>query len=261
MNYDFLKASNGSGDAALMHVQTLRLAGSATIDVDTIVNVPTKFIGTWGTLLSNGLIDGATKRDFRGHVSGSDLVIDAMEPGSTDGGNTVGQVVVVKPTTGWTNRVAGFIMNAKNLGTPEALYVSDLTAGNITASTYSINNSAYLDGQSNATFRYTLQAADFTNTYKRVAFPHGLGYTPDVEARFTQSTVSTTFDQLPWLLITGSKSYFGIPQDATITVAYTDATNIYVDIAIHSDDGATILAAISTLYFQFFCRPFPGTVT
>lgn len=125
---DFLSVSNGSGDAALMHITADRLSGATTIAVDTVTNVPTKFIGTMGTLGANNLITSATKKDFRGHVSGGSLVIDAFEPGSTDAGNTIGQVVIVKPNTGWANRVADFIKNATNNGTPQNLWAAIVTA-------------------------------------------------------------------------------------------------------------------------------------
>lgn len=97
--YDQLSASNGSGDAALMHISAPRLTGSTTIAVDTVVNVPTNFVATYGTLLPSGLIDPTTKRDFHGHVNAGSLVIDGFEPGSTDAGNTAGQIVIIKPNT------------------------------------------------------------------------------------------------------------------------------------------------------------------
>lgn len=77
-HYDFLKVGNGSGDATLMHVQSTRSIGSTTIDVDSVVNVPAKFIGTYGTLLASGLIDPTTKVDFTGHVSGADLILTPL---------------------------------------------------------------------------------------------------------------------------------------------------------------------------------------
>lgn len=145
-DYDFLPGSNGSGDAALMHVNgTGRLTGATTIPVDTVTNVPAKFIGSYGTLLASGFIDPATLRNFKGHVSGAALVIDAFEPGSTDAGNTVGQVVVVKPTSGWVNRVASMIKNATGFDTPENLYAAIMTAtsaaisGAITAASAAIS--------------------------------------------------------------------------------------------------------------------------
>lgn len=151
MNYDFLSASNGSGDTPLMHIQTDRTSGSTTIDVDIVTNVPAKFIGTYGTLLPSGLIDITTKRDFRGHVSGADLIIDAFEPGNTDLGNTAGQVVVVKPTTGWANRVATFIKNATGNGTPEAGTFAALTAAAITAASAALSGALSVGGNATVT--------------------------------------------------------------------------------------------------------------
>lgn len=149
--YDFLSVSNGSGDAALMHIETDRLTGATTIDVDTVTNVPAKFIGTYGTIGPDGLITAASKRDFRGHTSGGNLVIDAFEPGSTDAGNTAGQVVIVKPNTGWADRVATFIKNATGNGTPEAGTFAALTAAAITAVSAAISGALTVGGNATVT--------------------------------------------------------------------------------------------------------------
>lgn len=135
-DYDHLKVSNGSGDAALMHVQApARSIGGTVITVDSVTNVPAKGIGTYGVLASSGFIDPTTKRDFKFHVgTGNTLVIDGFEPGSTDNGNAVGDVVVVKPNTPWSDMVAGFIQNATNLGTPEAVTFAAITAASATFS-------------------------------------------------------------------------------------------------------------------------------
>lgn len=144
MDYDFLSVSDGTGDASLMHIGSTRLSGATTIDVDTVVGVSDKFIGTYGDLLASGFLDPATKRDFIGHVDGGNLEIDDFEPGSIDEGNVEGQVVIVKPTTGWANRVASFIQNATGFGTPETLTAGGLTisAGTITVPNNSIAISA-----------------------------------------------------------------------------------------------------------------------
>ena len=105
-DYSYLSAGNGSGDAALMHITALRLTGATIITVDTVTNVPAKFIGTYGTLLSTGLLDPVTKCDFKGHVSGTTLIIDSFSPGSTDVGNLAsGQIVIIKPNTPAMNDV------------------------------------------------------------------------------------------------------------------------------------------------------------
>jgi len=156
MNYDYLSASNGSGDAALMTVQSERLAPAAIIDVDTVTNVPAKFIGTWGTLGANGLITPASKRDFRGRVSGSDIIIDAMEPGFTDNGNTIGQKIIIKPNTGWSNRIATWIKNASGNGTPEAGTFASLTASAITAVSTALSGALTVAGNADITGNLTV---------------------------------------------------------------------------------------------------------
>lgn len=133
-DYDFLPVSNGSGDAPLMHISPARLPGATTLVVDTVTNIPTKFIATAGSLLASGLIDPTTAINFKGHLSGGNIIIDAFEPGSTDVGNTAGQVVIIKPNTGWANRVAQFIKNATNLGTPEAMTAAALSATSLAVS-------------------------------------------------------------------------------------------------------------------------------
>lgn len=143
MDYDFLSVSDGTGDAPLMHIQADRLVGSSVIDVDIVTGVPAKFIATSGTLDAGGKITPSTKRDFKGHVSGADLIIDAFLPGSTDTGHVAGQVVMIKPNTGWSDRVAKFIKNATGFGTPENLKAQNFdAAGDLTvtgASTFTGN--------------------------------------------------------------------------------------------------------------------------
>lgn len=106
MDYDYLNVSDGNGNAALMHVQTERISGATTLDVDIVTGVPEKFIGTYGNLLASGFIDPATARDFYGHLDGSNLEIDSFAPGNADDGTPEGYVVIIKPSTPWANLVA-----------------------------------------------------------------------------------------------------------------------------------------------------------
>ncbi|MGI9028160.1 MAG: phage baseplate protein [Candidatus Saccharimonadales bacterium] len=116
MDYDYLPVSDGTGDAPLMTITAVRLIGATTISIDTVARVPAKFIGTYGTLLPTNLIDPATKCDFRGRVSGTSLVIDGFEPGSVDAGNVEGQVVIIKPNSGWSDRVAQAVQSVHPVG-------------------------------------------------------------------------------------------------------------------------------------------------
>lgn len=150
-DYEHLPVGNGSGDAALMHITGTRLTAATTIAVDSVTNVPTKFIGTYGTLGADGLITAASKRDFKGHVSGADLVIDAFCPGSVDAGNTIGQVVIVKPNTFWANLVATFIKNATGFGTPESATFAGLVATAITAASQVLSGNHTVGGNATIT--------------------------------------------------------------------------------------------------------------
>lgn len=147
MDYDYLPASNASGDPALMHVTADRITGSTTLAVDSVVNVPSKGIATSGDLLASGFIDPATKTEFKFHVDSGNLIIDAFEPGFTDVGNTEGQVVVVRPTANWANRVANFIKNATNFGTPENLWAAAINAASLILSgDLTVDGNATVDG-------------------------------------------------------------------------------------------------------------------
>lgn len=112
---DALKASDGTGNASVATVTNVRSAGATTIQVDTVDNINTNFYGTMGTphtftdpVTSEEItiISEATAVDFRGHVDGSNLEIDEIADGYTDGGSEVGDIVVIKPTTQWADAVA-----------------------------------------------------------------------------------------------------------------------------------------------------------
>lgn len=112
----YLQVSDGTGDAALMHVTAGRSIGGTVITVDTVVGVPAKFIAVSGTLLPTGFMDPATLTNFYGHVSGSTLIIEGFCDGSADAGNTIGQVVAIKPNTVWANMVATLIRSMNPVG-------------------------------------------------------------------------------------------------------------------------------------------------
>lgn len=106
ITYDNLKASDGTGNAVLAHIESDRAALATVIDVDSVDNWPAEFIVTTGTLLPTGFIDPDTQLEFEAHLNGGDIEIDAVMPGYTDVGNTDGQVAFIKPTTGFADGVA-----------------------------------------------------------------------------------------------------------------------------------------------------------
>jgi len=112
LDQTYLQVSDGNGDASLMHITGTRLIGSTVINVDTVVNVPSKFIATSGTPNIDGFIDPTTVTNFYGHVDGSTLVIEGFCAGSTDTGNTTAQVVIIKPNTEWANLLVNTVNNS-----------------------------------------------------------------------------------------------------------------------------------------------------
>jgi microcystin-dependent protein len=115
---DYIRASNGSANASLMTVQTLRTAPATTILVNTVAGVPTTFIGSMGTPHTftdpvTGetitIISDATAVDFAGHVDSGHIEIDEIAPGYTDLGSKVGDIIVIRPVTRWADLLAEYL--------------------------------------------------------------------------------------------------------------------------------------------------------
>src|SRR5690606_35666173 len=101
---DYLRASNGSGDAVMAVVTTPREIEAKTIIVNSVLNWPPRGIATSFSIdPETEEADPETVTVFYYHLDGSIIVIDSFAPGYTDMGNSVGQVVVIKPTTAWTD--------------------------------------------------------------------------------------------------------------------------------------------------------------
>jgi len=108
-----IRGNNGSNRASSPTVTSARSSGATTINVNTVTGVPTSFIGEMGTpdlvtgLIANGVV-------FRGHVNGTDLVIDAFAVGYTDAGSAVNDIIVIKPTAEWANNISDLFLVAHN---------------------------------------------------------------------------------------------------------------------------------------------------
>ena len=112
---DFLYASDKTGEAVRAVVTGTRTIASTTLEVDSLNNWPAKFVATVGTLnVTTGIIDPATVTIFKGHTSGGDIIIDEFAPDYADSGNSIGQVVVIKPNTFWADTWADIMSVAHN---------------------------------------------------------------------------------------------------------------------------------------------------
>lgn len=118
-DYKYLKASDGTGEAALAHVTLARSVAGTTLEVDSVDNWPDEFICTTGELLPSGLLDPATMTQFRGHLNSGDIIIDSFEPGYADNGNTTDEIAIIKQTSGWADLVAEYA----RVATPSGMVV------------------------------------------------------------------------------------------------------------------------------------------
>lgn len=112
---DYLRGSNGSGEASRLTVTNARSALATTLLVDSVTNWPTKFIATSGVLnTETGVLDPATVKVFKGHIDSGHIEIDAFAPGYTDAGNSVGDVVILKPNTKWADVIGSALEYTKD---------------------------------------------------------------------------------------------------------------------------------------------------
>ncbi|XP_065198967.1 mucin-19-like [Sycon ciliatum] len=164
---DYLKASNGSGEAVQAILVTDRSVGNSEFNVDSVLNWPAKFIATVGTLdASTGTLDPNTITVFFGSLSGSYIEIDSFAPGYSDTGNTQDQIIVLKPTTAWSDGIAETIQASGSGDMSAAVY--DPT--NVASDAFDQDNMA--DGTTNKNYTATEQSklagiedlADVTDT-------------------------------------------------------------------------------------------------
>lgn len=146
MSVSLIKASNGNGEAVAASVTNLRTAGSTTIAVDSLLNWPDSFIATAGKELSDNTLDPASVIVFKGHKSGATIVIDSFAPGYTDGGSSVGDVVLIKPATAWADEIATTLSASlnDNGSLKSAPVTTALTGTTLPANT--VNTAAVVDG-------------------------------------------------------------------------------------------------------------------
>lgn len=123
-----IRGSDGTGAAGRATVTGTRAAANPTIIVDALTNWPATFIGATGSLnLSTGNINPATLQVFFGHESSGTIVIDSFAPGYTDIGNSIGDVVILKPTGAWADEIANVLgVSLEDNGTIKSTVIDDI---------------------------------------------------------------------------------------------------------------------------------------
>lgn len=113
----FLKAGN-SGESMLATITESRPTGTMILRVDGTTNFPEKFIATTGQIDINGYLVADTMNVLFAHIDTRQpnlVFIDGWADGYSDRGNTVGDKLVIKPTTEWANTVATGLANVGNI--------------------------------------------------------------------------------------------------------------------------------------------------
>lgn len=207
-----LKASDGTGNASVATVQSVRSSGATTLVVDTVQGINTKFHATMGTphtfvdpVTSETItvISEATAVDFQGHVDGSNLEIDTIAPGFTDAGSAVNDIVIIKPTTQWADNVASVLAVEHNDdGTLKnnAVVTANITDEAVTPAKTLYGVASYRMTSNTTYSSFTNQKLGlgtfltdgtvvFTTSSNGIAIPSGVNY---VEVSATISGVVTT---------------------------------------------------------------------
>jgi len=111
MDLQHLRASDGTGEAVLAHIQSVRNPGSTVLDLDNVDNWNSKCIVLTGTPAANGFISPVGMKVMYGHLNAGDFIIDGYAPGYADNGNTTSEVAIVKMTTSWADALIDLLDN------------------------------------------------------------------------------------------------------------------------------------------------------
>lgn len=109
MDLQHLRASDGTGEAVLAHIQSVRNPGSTVLDLDNVDNWNTKCVVVTGTPNANGFISAAGMKVMYGHLNAGDFIIDGFAPGYVDNGNLTTEVAIVKMTTSWADALVNLL--------------------------------------------------------------------------------------------------------------------------------------------------------
>lgn len=114
MDLQHLRASDGTGEAVLAHVQATRTIGSTVLDLDNVDNWNADAIVVTGTPAANGFISPTGMTIMYGHLNAGDFIIDGYAPGYSDAGNTTAEVAIIKMTTNWADALVDILKISHN---------------------------------------------------------------------------------------------------------------------------------------------------
>lgn len=211
-NINSLKASDGTGNAAVATIQNVRAPLATTLIVDTVENINSEFHGTMGTphtfvdpVTSEiiTVISEATAVDFKGHVDGGNLEIDTIASGYTDNGSQVNDIVIIKPTSQWANEVADILeVSLSNNGELKAIVDNPGWTEGLPAVTaivangnrsYTLTHASSIASTVSAGMRRRFTRTVAANTYMGGAFNGSSHYFTKTSPSGTLGTITNNF--------------------------------------------------------------------
>jgi hypothetical protein len=199
MDLEKLRASDGTGPAALANIESDRSIAATTIDVDNVENWPDEFIVVTGTLDANGYLTPASMCQMVAHLDGGNIEIDSFVPGYSDTGNTEGQVAIIKQTVHGQNSIVDLLEIAHNADgeiLPDAPLAGDTTLG-----------SGWLSAEEEWLYA-SFDAATDTGTLT-VPTDATTKYSPGMRIRFTQATGGVKYGIITKVTATVLTVHFG----------------------------------------------------
>ena len=109
MDLQHLRASDGTGEAVLAHVDAQRSIGATVLALDSTDNWNSKAIIITGTVGASGFISPTGMTVMYGTISGTDFTIEGFAPGYTDNGNETTEVAIVKMCTSWADALVDIL--------------------------------------------------------------------------------------------------------------------------------------------------------
>lgn len=109
MDLQHLRASDGTGEAVLAHIDAPRNPGSTVLSLDNVDNWNSKAVIVTGTPAANGFIAAAGMKVMYGHITAGDFIIDGFAAGYADNGNTTQEIAIVKMTTSWADALVNIL--------------------------------------------------------------------------------------------------------------------------------------------------------
>lgn len=228
----YIAASDGLGEAVRAVVVEERQIGDMLINVDSVLNWPSKFIATSGVLLSaTGELDPTTVTVFYGSLSGSMIHIDSFAPSYSDRGSALYDVILLKPTTAWADEVA---QAASSIDAKEDLAnKSDNTALGASTSLYPTQHAVKSYVDTGLSVKQDASNAVTTNTAQTITGDKTFTGTVDLsgaDVKMTPNIVQTVE---------------GASQTTTTSTSYVDYNSMSVSITTSPTTSGKVLVSLS----------------